>query len=64
MECSHIIGVAAWVSFFTFIIAICKAGSDFEDHLDELNHLDRPVNVQANRVLYASADAWPDHVLN
>lgn len=61
MNWPHIIGVVAWVGLGCFVIAMFRVG-DVDD--DDLNHLDRPVNVQANRVLYASADAWPDHVLN
>lgn len=59
---THIIGVVGWVLLGCFVIALFKVGDSDRDDL--LNHLDRPVNVQANRVLYASADAWPDHVLN
>ena len=64
MEWSHIIGVVGWTLLGCFIIAICKAGSDFEDHLDELNHLDRPVNVRMNRVMYADKRAWKQETLN
>jgi hypothetical protein len=59
---STIIGVVAWVGLGCFVIAMFRVGDVDGD--DDLNHLDRPVDVQANRVLYASADAWPDHVLN
>lgn len=57
---TYLLIAIGWCSIYGLTWSLCRISK----LNDDLNHLDRPVNVQANRVLYASADAWPDHVLN
>ncbi len=69
---TYLLSVAGWVLLLCFVVAICKAGAtadeSFEElcrrELERLNHLDRPVNVDVNRIMYANKRAWKQDILN
>ncbi len=51
----------AWVSMFGLNWCLFRVSSMADD---ELEHLDRPVNVEVNRIMYANKRAWKQDILN